>query len=90
MAQYTGVTEKKNISVTGDSFKSYIKDIVRLYCYKFLYSREYLNENAYKNNIRELLTPENLMFRYFNLKLHGSIIIAVQVIQALILSSFPG
>ena len=39
---------RKHISVTGELFKFYIKDIIRLYCYKFLYSREYLNENAYK------------------------------------------
>ena len=62
---------RKHISVTGELFKFYIKDIIRLYCYKFLYSREYLNENAYKNDIREIFTPEKLMFRYCNLKLHG-------------------
>ncbi|ELJ6694669.1 hypothetical protein QYL49_005429, partial [Escherichia coli] len=48
---------RKNISVTGDSFKSYIKDIVRLYCYKFLYSREYLNENAYKKQYQRVINP---------------------------------
>ncbi|EJN7758579.1 hypothetical protein NRX90_005611, partial [Escherichia coli] len=48
---------RKNISVTGDSFKSYIKDIVRLYCYKFLYSREYLNKNAYKKQYQRVINP---------------------------------
>ncbi|HHT8192507.1 TPA: hypothetical protein ACT2MY_004880, partial [Escherichia coli] len=46
--------------VTGELFKFYIKDIIRLYCYKFLYSREYLNENAYKKRYQSDIHPRKV------------------------------
>ena len=51
---------RKHISVTGELFKFYIKDIIRLYCYKFLYSREYLNENAYKKRYQRDIHPRKV------------------------------
>ncbi|EIR1818731.1 hypothetical protein LWN15_004539, partial [Escherichia coli] len=51
---------RKHISVTGELFKFYIKDIIRLYCYKFLYSREYLNENAYKKRYQSDIHPRKV------------------------------
>ena len=57
---------RKHISVTGELFKFYIKDII-----SFSTAENILMKTHTKNDIREIFTPEKLMFRYCNLKLHG-------------------
>ncbi len=45
---------RKHISVTGELFKFYIKDIIRLYCYKFLTAENILMKTHTKRYQRDI------------------------------------